>query len=248
MDDFHYVGSELKIFANAVNCKSYFRKAVRRYLGRDVLEVGAGCGATTAVLYSSDVNQWVCLKPDRGLVAEIEQAISAGTLPNCCRAAAGFLDDGPAPEESFDSVLYINVLEHIENDREELNKAVRFLRPGGHIVVLAPAHQWLFSPFDEAIGHFRRYTKAMLRRLTPALTRIVDLRYLDSVGLLASSGNRLLLRQAQPTIRQIEAWDGLMVPISRRIDPLLGFLIGKSVLCAWQREYGDPREQGRETG
>jgi hypothetical protein len=60
--------------------------------------------------------------------------------------------------------------------------------------------------------------------------------YLDAAGLLASAGNRLLLRQSMPTERQILAWDRLMIPISRAIDPLFGHRLGKSVLGVWQRE------------
>ena len=60
--------------------------------------------------------------------------------------------------------------------------------------------------------------------------------YLDSVGLLASAGNRLLLRQSMPTERQILAWDRLMIPVSRVIDPVFGHRLGKSVLGVWRRE------------
>ena len=59
----------------------------------------------------------------------------------------------------FDCILYIDVLEHIEDDRAQIDAAARLVRGGGHVVILSPAHHWLFSEFDKSIGHFRRYNK-----------------------------------------------------------------------------------------
>jgi 2-polyprenyl-3-methyl-5-hydroxy-6-metoxy-1,4-benzoquinol methylase len=64
------------------------------------------------------------------------------------------------PEERFDTALYIDVLEHIRDDQTEVARVGRHLTPGGHLVVLAPAHQALYTLFDAAIGHFRRYGMA----------------------------------------------------------------------------------------
>jgi hypothetical protein len=110
------------------------------------------------------------------------------------------------------------------------------LRPGGRVLVLSPAHQWLFSEFDRAIGHFRRYTRGALRAITPAGATVERLIYLDSVGLLASLGNRLLLKKSMPTARQIGIWDGMMVPLSRALDLVLLHSVGKSVLAVWKKQ------------
>ena len=85
--------------------------------------------------------------------------------------------------------------------------------------MLSPAHPFLFTPFDAAIGHFRRYTRASLHRAAPATLSLEKLVYLDAAGMLASAGNRLLLRSAMPTERQILTWDRLLVPVSRRDRP-----------------------------
>ncbi len=135
---------------------------------------------------------------------------------------------------SFDSILYIDVLEHIDADAQEVRDAARYLRPGGHLIVLSPAHEVLFSPFDAAIGHYRRYSRAMLARLTPPSMRIARLRYLDAAGMLASLGNRFLLRSGMPTPDQIRAWDRGLVPISRKVDRVLGYRVGKSALIVWE--------------
>ena len=115
------------------------------------------------------------------------------------------------PAESFDSILYIDVLEHIKDDRTELEMASRHLEPNGHLIVLAPAHQSLFTPFDSAIGHFRRYSLPGLAALSPLGTRMILSRYLDCIGLFASLGNRLLLHSSSPTLKQIKFWDSLLV-------------------------------------
>jgi hypothetical protein len=150
-------------------------------------------------------------------------------------SVTGTLDDLHA-EARFDAILYIDVLEHIEDDRAELVRAAQRLNPGGSVIVLSPAHQFLFTPFDAAIGHFRRYSRRSLAAVGPVALRTRKLVYLDAAGMLASAGNRLLLRSAMPTEAQILTWDRLLVPVSRVIDPLFGYRVGKSVLGVWQRE------------
>jgi hypothetical protein len=101
--------------------------------------------------------------------------------------------------------------------------------------VLSPAHQFLFSKFDESIGHYRRYTKSSLRRLLPANCFQDALFYLDSVGMFASLANRLMLRQSLPTVAQIKTWDSYIIPISRGLDPLLGHTLGKTIVSVFTR-------------
>jgi SAM-dependent methyltransferase len=229
-----YVGTELDLFAGAINWKTYVRRQVSMYLGRQVLEVGAGHGGTTRVLCGKAPERWVCLEPDSSLADRLIASISAGELPDCCEPKIGTLadlDDG----DRFDTILYMDVLEHIGDDHAEMAHAALHLRPGGHLVVLCPAHQWLFTPFDEAVGHYRRYTKQTLRAVGPDTLTLTRLVYLDSVGMMASLGNRLVLKQSMPSAGQIGVWDRLLVPISRVADPILGYSIGKSVLAVWTK-------------
>ena len=67
--------------------------------------------------------------------------------------------------------------------------------------------------------------------------RLVRLRFLDTVGLAASLANRLFLKQSMPSASQIRLWDGAMVPLSRFVDPLSGYRLGKSILGVWRREH-----------
>jgi|KBSSwiStaDraftv2_1062776.scaffolds.fasta_scaffold298633_2 SAM-dependent methyltransferase len=231
---FRYEGSELALFAEADHWKRYYRRSLRPFIGSSVLEVGAGIGGTTGVLCAGEHRRWVCLEPDEVLARQLDERIRIGALPASCECRIGALNSIP-DSELYDTVLYIDVLEHIERDRDELERATKHLVPGGHLVVVAPAHQWLFSPFDAAIGHFRRYSRRSLGDLDPPGMQVVLARYLDSVGLLASLANRLVLRSAMPTVGQIRIWDNFMVPWSRFLDPIFLYGIGKTIVVVWRR-------------
>ncbi len=229
-----YVGTELDLFANATTWKGYFGDQLRPFVRGTVGEVGAGIGGTTPYLHNAAVERWVCIEPDPRLAARLAERIARGELPANCELFCGTLAQYDGGE--FDCILYVDVLEHIEDDHAEVARAAARLRPGGAVVALSPAHQTLFSPFDAAVGHFRRYTKATFAALTVPSLRLVRLRYLDTVGLLVSAGNRFLLSSAHPNSRQIALWDRVMLPISKIVDPLLGYRLGKSVIAVWERD------------
>ncbi|HVQ36053.1 MAG TPA: class I SAM-dependent methyltransferase [Pyrinomonadaceae bacterium] len=234
MNNLPYRGSELELFEKAKNWKAYYQSLIKDYLGREVLEVGAGIGATTKVLCSRRQTRWVCLEPDHELGNKLRSLIDKDQLPSTCEVRLGLVSE-LGPEELFDTVIYIDVLEHIENDQEELQSACDHLKPGGFLVVLSPAHQSLYTPFDEAIGHHRRYNKQTLLAVVPEELELTELKYLDSVGATASLGNRFVLKQKSPSVKQLAVWDKLMVPLSRLVDPLLGYRAGKSVLGVWRK-------------
>ena len=234
MSEQAYIGGELKLFARAARWKNYWISQLRPFIHGAVLEVGAGIGANTLRLRSGSEQRWVCLEPDPQLAGALREQLAGTPLEATTEVVTGTVEELD-PAEHFDSILYIDVLEHIEDDRGELGRAARLLAPAGHLIVLGPAHAWLFSKFDQAIGHFRRYSTSALGGLTPPGVRLVSAFYLDSVGLLASAANRLLLRQSLPSARQIQVWDRLMVPCSRLLDPLTGYRAGKSVVAVWER-------------
>ena len=101
--------------------------------------------------------------------------------------------------------------------------------------MLAPAHDWLFSPFDRSIGHYRRYSKSRVARITPDGLALRAAYYLDSVGMLASLANRVLLRAPLPTLEQIRFWDSTLVRVSRALDPLTVRRVGKSIVAVWTK-------------
>lgn len=229
---YRYVGDELELFQHAQHWKAYLRAQLAEFLRGDVLEVGAGKGATTQALCGGGERSWLCLEPDASLVAEIEALRESKRLPGHVAVRQGQLQD--LTDQAFDCILYVDVLEHIEDDLGELARAAVRLKAAGTVIVISPAHQWLYSPFDRDIGHFRRYSEGTLRALTPANTLLERFRYLDSVGIVASLANRLLLRAAMPTQKQIAFWDQRLVPLSQHVDPILRYRLGKSVLAVWR--------------
>lgn len=234
MNETTYVGNELELFEKAKNWKSYYASFLKPYIKGSVLEVGAGLGGTTNSLCDGSQAEWVCLEPDETLANQIRHKLSDGKLPGCCRVEVGFMQDLLAVP-TFDTILYVDVLEHIDHDAKQLADSVQYLKPGGHLIVLSPAYQWLFSPFDASIGHFRRYTRPTLLALTPPQVRLVKSFYLDSLGLCTSLANKIFLRQSQPTPSQIRLWDRYIVPPSKITDFLIAYNAGRSVIGIWQK-------------
>ncbi len=234
-----YEGSELDLFAAARNWKTYVARELAPFIGGLVLEVGAGIGSNVPYLWSPRVDEWLCLEPDEAMARRIADRVAGGELPSNCRVRASGIAGLPA-EPGFDTILYLDVLEHIADDAAEVAAAMRRLNPGGRLIVLGPAHHYLFSPFDAAIGHYRRYDRKSLLRLTPAGSRVVACRMLDCVGFFASLANRLVLKASMPSPAQIAFWDKGLVPVSRLLDGWLAYRFGKSILGVWSRQKDAP--------
>ena len=228
-----YPGNELDIFKHACNWKEYFSRYIRPYINGHVLEVGAGIGGTTRTLSCSNFKSWTCLEPDPRLVNKLSAFIDSNERYTDYKLVTGELSDIDT-HVCYDAILYIDVLEHIENDAEELNRAVNLLSTSGTLVILSPSYQCLFSEFDKAIGHFRRYTKQTLTAIVPPELEPVCIRYLDSVGVIASLANRMLLHKSTPSTKQILFWDKFIIPCSRVLDPLIQYSFGKSILGVWK--------------
>jgi SAM-dependent methyltransferase len=232
-----YIGNELELFKHATNWKKYWITALAPYIKGNVLEVGAGIGANTDLILSNviSVDKITCVEPDDQLAKQISLRKQA-EQKHKIEVVVGYLRDVPA-EKKFDTIIYIDVIEHIDDDKAELLHAVSFLKPGGYLVVLVPAYQYLYSDFDNSIGHFRRYNKQMLKTIGIEKEGCPRKRifYLDSIGLLASLANKILLKQSYPTISQVKFWDNVMIPFSRIVDVITFQSFGKSLIGVWQR-------------
>jgi SAM-dependent methyltransferase len=228
-----YLGGELELFANASNWKAYLADQISPFVQGRVLEVGAGIGSNIPRMFNERVENWLAIEPDPQLSSVIEQKLALGELPRDCHVTTGVTADLPH-DQIFDSILYIDVLEHIPDDRGEIACAARHLAPGGRLIILSPAHQFLFSPFDASIGHVRRYSTRSLKALTPPSCEVEIVRMLDSTGIIVSLANRMIMRSSLPTSAQIALWDQVFVPCSRKLDRLTGFRLGKSILLIWR--------------
>lgn len=235
MAEIPYIGNELDLFEQATSWKKYYGRFLAPFLKGKVLEVGAGIGGTTSVLCDGSQEKWLCLEPDPKLFAKLEMKIKDKQLPACCYAIKGTTSDLPGTEK-YNAIMYIDVIEHIEKDAEELNRARALLADNGYLIVLVPAHQSLYNEFDKAIGHYRRYNKKMLEAAAAEGLQLRKIRYFDSCGFMASLVNKYFLKQQYPTPRQISFWNRYLVPISKPVDFILNYRLGKTLVAVWQNK------------
>jgi SAM-dependent methyltransferase len=231
---FEYSGEELELFAGAVNWKRYWSDEIGEYIGDRVIELGAGIGLTALTLSKKTYKNWTAVEPDRSMHNKLESLAADGKFGSYYNLIYG-TSKNLQPNSQFDTALYIDVLEHIEDDVGELIRISQHLCRGGHIIIVAPAHNFLYTAFDRKVGHFRRYNRKMLVERKPDGMIIEKLCYLDSAGLIASTANKLLLNSENPTYDQIQIWDRYMVRTSRWIDPIFRYKIGKSVVGIFRK-------------
>ena len=195
--------------------------------GPRVLEVGAGMGTFTELLLPRE--RVVAVEPNvehGSRLAEMAEAHLELRIVSC---------DFTAPEclslagESCDTVICLNVLEHIADDRRALENMRHVLAPGGRLVLLVPALRGLYGTLDTFLYHHRRYNKAELReKLESAGFRIRTLSWFNFFGMFGWWLNaRILRRKILPT-DQLVLYNTL-VPFFRKFEALTGPPIGQSL-------------------
>lgn len=202
-------------------------------LGPRILEVGSGTGNITQFL----------LAGNRDVVAtdvlpQYRQELAARFAAHPHLQIRAFDLDHAAPAEfraaPFDSVVCLNVLEHIEDDLFALQQMRDVLQPGGQLALLVPAHQFLYGAFDEAVGHFRRYGKEQLRaRLQQAGFTLQSLKFFNIAATLPWFINGRLLRRPYLPNEQVTLADKL-VPLLK-LERFLGPPFGISLIAIAQK-------------
>ena len=140
--------------------------------------------------------------------------------------------------EKYDTILYMDVIEHIEKDIDELNLACDRLTNDGKLVIVVPAFNFLFSSYDEDVGHYRRYEKKDFRNYVKNKNlSIISLKYFDSLGFFILIFVKLFkFKGKNSTVLGIKLWN-LMVPVSRLIDKLFFHQFGKSLMCVIKKNH-----------
>lgn len=200
--------------AQADNYNTWLLDRSRPYLGRRVLDVGAGLGTFTEL--AADGREVVALEPEAAFAADLRKRFAGRPNVQVVEAEADELEES----EPFDSVICFNVLEHIPDDEGALRQFHSRLAPGGHLLLLVPAHPFLFGAIDRTVHHERRYRREPLRRLLEQTGFAVQTaRYVNPLGALGWLVSGRVLGRGQIPTGPLRLYDSL-VPVLRALDRL----------------------------
>jgi 2-polyprenyl-3-methyl-5-hydroxy-6-metoxy-1,4-benzoquinol methylase len=126
-------------------------------------------------------------------------------------------------------------VEHIEDDRKAIDNCIQLLKPGGHLVILVPAFQWLYNSFDVELGHYRRYTRRSLRALEEdAGLTVVHQQFFNAAGIIGWFIDGSVLRKRLIPRKQLLLFDKLL-PIIKLADVLSFHSIGLSTIAVGRK-------------
>tara|TARA_Y100001958_G_C21203067_1_gene529453 strand:+ start:400 stop:1086 length:687 start_codon:yes stop_codon:yes gene_type:complete len=219
----NYPGWELKFFDNSKNFRSYQFDLIKNYLHGQLAEIGPGNGIN--LLYYIDKPSKIDLfEPSKKHYSKLRKNFKKNKkvkIKNLSFAGKGM----------YDTILYLDVIEHIKNDKKEIIKAFRSLKKGGNLVINVPAFQHLYSNFDRDVGHFKRYNKKDFEEIFKNL-RFSSYRafYYDSIGYFLSLMSKLIISNYKNNFeKKIKLWDSC-IWISRLLDKIIFNRCGKSLL------------------
>ncbi len=134
-------------------------------------------------------------------------------------------------QNKFDTIIYLDVIEHIRKDKLEINNALNNLKNNGHLIINVPAFNLLYSQFDKEIGHYKRYRKKDIKEIIKNKKYLkVEMEYYDSIGfMLAFLAKTLKLDFKKNFRNKIVLWNKL-IPLSKILDKLTFNLFGKSLM------------------
>ncbi len=223
--------------AAAANYRRFELDLVSPYCGRRILEVGSGLGEFAAGLRGydhltvSDTNTF-CLQTLRDRFAgrvdvDVVALDVAGFAAGC---EAGVEAGGRVVP--VDTLIMMNVLEHVDDDVAALRRLGSLVSPGGRVVLWVPAYPALYGEFDRMVGHFRRYTPATLRaRVHSAGLRVERLGPVNLLGGIAWWAAVRCAGQRSADPRLVGVYDRIVVPTTRFIERWTKVPFGQSLLC-----------------
>jgi SAM-dependent methyltransferase len=242
MTDFRYLSSDLEALAGLKNYYHWIFDEIRPFLGSRLAEVGAGIGTFSDILASGHLR--VSTTP-RLTVFEPAVNLHPRLLANLQRDQPALLaqrrlivnnDYFSLSPREFDTVIMINVLEHIEDDAGVVRTIFDSLSPGGSIILFVPALEWLWSDLDRAVGHYRRYEKPGLENLLQKEGfEVVKNTYLDLLGIAPWYLFYVLGRSRSVTPRAARLYDRWGVPLSKWLERFSSPIAGKSLLMVGRK-------------
>jgi hypothetical protein len=241
--DFEYPGRELEAMAEASNYHRWVIRVFAPHLGEYLVEVGAGLGSfselilqyhkcKTLSLVEPSAEMHRQLVRNAPLLTKNQKDTHVYTYQSSFVAAAPLIKSKQAP----DSIIYVNVLEHIEDDELELTTVQQTLTVGGRVFLFVPALPWLYGAFDERVGHVRRYTKRSLdEKLKRAGFKTILSSYFDAVGIAPWWIKYCLLRSVTMEPASVRFYDRFIVPAISRMESVIPPPLGKNVIVVAEK-------------
>ena len=221
---------ELKFFDAAKNWRKYQFKIISKYIQRNVLEVGPGTG-NNLKYYKNKASIITLLEINKKLARSLKKKFYKNKKIKILNSNIHSI------KKKFDTIMYMDVLEHIKTDKKEIKKAINLLNPGGYLIIFVPAFQVLYSNFDRDIGHVRRYRKFFFFNLAKKYKiKLIELKYFDSIGFIFAIINRLVGTNNQNNVGLgIKIWNNFIF-LSKFFDFILKNMFGKSLLCVLKKD------------
>lgn len=240
-DSFSYSGTELDAMAEATNYYDWMMRSFASLIGLRSLEAGAGTGSVSSLLLErGSPTQLTLVEPAANNVPLLRSRFANDSR---VRVYHGYMED-LVGSLNVDSVVAINVLEHVERDGNFLRAAYDLLTPGGALLLLVPAVPAIFGSLDRAFDHFRRYTKSGLRNsLLAAGFEVEKLRYMNMLGVVAWFLSGRVLHRATLGRRQVRFYDRWVIPILRNVESVVTPPIGQSLLVIARKPGGDAQHR-----
>jgi SAM-dependent methyltransferase len=209
-------------------------RTARGYLGKSVLDAGAGIGAFVDLMLR-DGKTVTAMEFLPELVEELRRRFGGDERVS---VRAGDLSDAAAFEglSGFDSVLCLNVLEHIEDDAAAMRNLLDITRPGGTMVALVPAYHWLFNRMDRSVGHHRRYGRGeFVERLTAAGWTVERCFRFNAVAVAGWFFAGSILRRDKPGQDLARIYDALIPAFAFVENHVWRRAVGLSVIAVCRR-------------
>jgi SAM-dependent methyltransferase len=229
MDQVSYEGADLQVLTELQNYYDWIMETFAPYVAGNVVEYGGGLGTVSARLLPY-VKQLTIVEPSSNLISFLQSRFSREPkvliVGESLEMHAAHLDDG-----SLDTIVMVNVLEHVENDLQALYHLIRSLKSGGHLLIFVPALQQLMSELDRIHGHYRRYHKNdLIGKVSAAGGTILVCRYFDFFGIAPWLILNKLLRSTafNPTLVRLQ--DKIVVPLCRRFERIVSPPVGKNLI------------------
>ena len=230
-----YAADDLAVMREARRYGAHVFGLLEPWVGARVLEVGVGIGTMSRRLVEA-ADEVVGIEPNPNCAALAKEEMAGH--PRCSLRTCHFEDCDPAELAShrFDTIVCVNVLEHVADDVGALRTFREILVPGGRVLLYVPAVQAAYGPLDAELGHHRRYSKRMLAHaLDAAGLTCLALRYANPIGLLGWMFNAHVIRSRAHSLGQVKIFETLIAPWALPLERIVAPPIGASLMAIGRR-------------